>query len=49
MKRVFTNLQTYARVGDANNPSGEAKFYIRNGFRAVDSKNPEFPLMERQL
>jgi len=44
-RRGFRAVETFARRGDSNNPSGPLEFYIKNGFIIKDKTNPEFPLM----
>lgn len=48
-RRGFKAIETFARRGDANNPSGPMDLYIRHGFHVKDKTNPEFPLMRRFL
>jgi len=48
-RRGFKAVETFARRGDANNPSGPLEFYIKNGFIIKDKTNPEFPLMKLYL
>jgi len=46
LKRLgFKAVETFARRGDSNNPSGPLEFYIKNGFIIKDKTNPEYPLM----
>lgn len=44
-KRGFKAVETFARRGNSDNPSGFLEFYIRNGFTIKDQTNPEFPLV----
>jgi len=44
-RREFKVVETFARRGDSNNPSGPLEFYIKNGFIIKDKTNPEYPLM----
>jgi GNAT superfamily N-acetyltransferase len=44
-RRGFTAVETYARKGSPNNPSGPLEFYLKKGFRIKDDSNPEFPLV----
>jgi len=44
-RRGFKAVETFARRGNPNNPSGPFEFYIKNGFIFKDATNPEFPLM----
>lgn len=48
-KRGFKALETYARRGNPDNPSGPLEFYVKNGFIIKDKTNPEFPLMQLYL
>lgn len=41
-------IETFARKGDPENPSGPAQFYLRNGFRILRDDR-EFPLMRLDL
>lgn len=47
--RGFKALETFARRGATNNPSGPVEFYLRMGFRVKDETDPEFPLMRLDL
>jgi GNAT superfamily N-acetyltransferase len=44
-RRGFKAVETFARRGDSNNPSGPLEFYIKNGFTFKDKTNPDRPLM----
>jgi len=44
-RRGFKAIETFARRGNTNNPSGPMNFYIKHGFHVKDQANPEFPLM----
>jgi len=44
-RRGFKVVETFARRGDSNNPSGPLEFYIKHGFIIKDKTNPEYPLM----
>lgn len=44
-RRGFKTIETIARRGDPNNPSGPLEFYIKNGFTFKDKTNPDLPLM----
>jgi len=44
-RRGYQAVETFARRGDPENPSGPLKFYIKNGFILKDRTNPEFPLI----
>jgi GNAT superfamily N-acetyltransferase len=48
-KRGFKAVETFARRGNLDNPSGSLEFYIRNGFTIKDQTNPEFPLVRISL
>jgi GNAT superfamily N-acetyltransferase len=48
-RRGFKALETFARRGDSNNPSGPLEFYIKKGFIIKDKTNPEFPLVRLYL
>jgi len=48
-KRGFKAVETFARKGDSNNPSGPLEFYLKKGFHVKDETNPEFPLMRLDL
>lgn len=43
--REFKAVETFARRGNSENPSGPLEFYIRNGFVIKDNSNPEYPLV----
>ena len=44
-RRGFKALETIARRGDPDNPSGPLEFYIKNGFTFKDKTNNDLPLM----
>jgi GNAT superfamily N-acetyltransferase len=48
-KRGFKAVETFARRGNSDNPSGSLEFYIKNGFIVKDQTNPEFPLVRISL
>jgi len=48
-RRGFRALETFARRGSANNPSGPIEFYLKNGFYVKDETDPEFPLVRLDL
>jgi len=48
-RRGFKAVETFARKGNPENPSGPVEFYIKNGFIVKDNTNPEFPLMRLLL
>jgi len=41
-------VETFARKGNPNNPSGPMEFYLKNGFR-IYKDDKEFPLMRLDL
>ena len=43
--RGFRGVETIARRGDPNNPSGPLELYIKNGFTFRDKTNPDYPLL----
>jgi len=47
--RRFKAVETFARRGNSDNPSGPLEFYIKNGFIMKDKTNPEFPLVRLYL
>jgi GNAT superfamily N-acetyltransferase len=47
--RGFKAIETYARKGSSDNPSGPLEFYIKEGFAVKDQTNPEFPLVRISL
>jgi GNAT superfamily N-acetyltransferase len=48
-KRRFNAVETFARRGNSDNPSGSLEFYVKNGFILKDQTNPEFPLVRGSL
>jgi hypothetical protein len=46
--RGIRAVETFARKGQEDNPSGPVEFYLRNGFR-VFRDDPEYPLMRLEL
>lgn len=46
--RGMSAVETFARGGSPENPSGPAEFYLRHGF-AVLRDDPEFPLLRLNL
>jgi len=48
-KRRFKALETYARKGSSQNPSGPVELYLKNGFRVKNEINPEFPIVRLDL
>jgi GNAT superfamily N-acetyltransferase len=47
--RGFKAIDTFARSGNPENPSGPLEFFIKNGFIVKDQTNPEFPLVRLSL
>ena len=47
--RGFKAIETFARRGNPENPSGPIEFFIKNGFTIKDQTNPEFPLLRLSL
>lgn len=47
-KRKIKAVETFARKGNPNNPSGPVEFYLKNGFRIHIDDN-EFPLIRLDL
>ncbi len=47
--RGFKAVETFARRGSANNPSGPIELYLKRGFRIKDETDPEFPLVRREF
>jgi GNAT superfamily N-acetyltransferase len=48
-RRGFKALETYARKGSPENPSGPLKLYLRKGFYIKNQANPEFPIVRLNL
>lgn len=48
-RRGFRGVETFARRGEPDNPSGPLEFYIKNGFIIKDKTDDEFPLMQLLL
>ena len=48
-KRGFKALETYARRGSADNPSGPVEFYVKKGFHIGDETDPQFPIVRLSL
>lgn len=46
--RNFKAVETFARKGYVENPSGPIELYIKNGFR-INKDDKEFPLMRLEL
>ena len=47
-ERGVRAVETFARKGNPNNPSGAMEFYLKNGFR-IYKDDKEFPLMRLDL
>ena len=47
--RGFKAVETYARRGSADNPSGPVEFYLRKGFYIKDETEPSFPIVRKNL
>jgi len=47
-RRGVKAVETFARKGKPDNPSGPVEFYLRNGFRIYED-DKEFPLMRLEL
>ncbi|MBC7220700.1 GNAT family N-acetyltransferase [Candidatus Bipolaricaulota bacterium] len=47
-RRGVSAVETFARVGNAENPSGPVGFYLRHGFEVLRD-DPEFPLLRLNL
>jgi GNAT superfamily N-acetyltransferase len=47
-RRGYAAVETFARKGSADNPSGPVEFYLRNGFR-IHRDDREFPLLRLDL
>ncbi len=45
----FKAIETYARRGSSNNPSGPVELYFTRGFKVKSKVNPEFPLLRLDL
>ena len=41
-------VETFARRGNPENPSGPVEFYLKRGFRVI-REDPEFPLLRLEL
>lgn len=48
-KRGFKAVETYARKGSCDNPSGPVEFYPKKGFHMKDETDPEFPIVKSNL
>lgn len=45
-KRGFKAVETFARRGSANNPSGPIELYLRRGFKVKEKIDSDFPLLD---
>ncbi len=48
-KKGFKAIETFARRGSSNNPSGPFELYLKRGFYIKDETNLEFPLVRLNL
>ncbi len=48
-RRGFKALETYARKGSPENPSGPVELYLKKGFYIKNEANPEFPIIRLNL
>lgn len=48
-KRGFEAIETFARRGSSNNPSGPIELYLKKGFQTKDETDPEFLLVRLEL
>lgn len=44
----FKAVETFARKGSDNNPSGPLRFYLKHGFKVISDKD-EFPLVRLEI
>jgi ribosomal protein S18 acetylase RimI-like enzyme len=47
--RVFKAIETFARRGSANNPSGPIELYLKKGFKIKDEIDLEFHLVKLEF
>ena len=47
--RGFKAVETFARRGSANNPSGPIELYLKRGFQIKDETDAEFPLVRLEF
>jgi len=47
--RRFKAIETFARRGSSNNPSGPIEFYLKEGFYVKEELNPEYVLVRLNL
>ncbi len=48
-ERGFKAVETYARKGSSENPSGPVELYLKKGFHIKNEANPEFPIVRLNL
>jgi len=48
-KRRFKAIETFARSGSPNNPSGPIELYLKEGFYVKEEMNPEYALVRLDL
>jgi len=48
-KRKFRAIETFARKGSSNNPSGPIEFYLKEGFYVKEELSPEYVLVRLDL
>ena len=48
-RRGFKTVETYARKGSPENPSGPVELYTKKGFYIKNKANPEFPIVGLNL
>ena len=48
-RRGFKAVETYARKGSTENPSGPVELYLKKGFHIKNEANPEFPIVRFDL
>jgi len=48
-QRAFKAVETFARKGSTNNPSGPVELYLKKGFHVKEDINKEFALVRLEL
>jgi len=48
-RQGFKAIETYARKGSPENPSGPVELYLKKGFNIKNEANPEFPIVRLNL
>jgi ribosomal protein S18 acetylase RimI-like enzyme len=48
-KRGFKGVETFARKGSANNPSGPIELFLKKGFQVEEEMNSDFALVRLDL